>query len=489
MFNFSSRVLKQLLFQDLDMFFREQFHGTSCTVSPLAEVENTGTLRSADFTLEISNPARTFNIEICTAHFSPRDREACAAFLKTSLYQIELVLSILFNYRYHAVLREGSRHAPENIKPETPLLYMELSPSTGRSGAAFTVRIPGSFFRLFSPDLTGHFSPETAEAGIVSFFRDPSHLFPGISMILETFSDRELQELLFQLQKKNLLTTYQICLVLYGLPEKALRLKRNVSRNTIHDVAAMMRRFSGSGSIQRRDLIGGLYSIEEAVYFLIRGGTDFSYSSFLHGLQHTVKMMSRFELLLIRSFPEWLAEMEEHNLLYGTLSASRETDIAGAISDAPEQYLPVLSRYISGRRIADISRLAETLPVSFTERVNARAEMIYHYRKLRMEQRNLGDESFEYLLRRFKTPAGYRHLLYSAGWFTLSTALKGLPRVRVKPVLDSLPRPPRYLIEDVLRGVVNPGIIHDEMQVHSARGMCVKAIITLSDDGMIELIE
>ena len=490
MLNFASRVLKLLFFQDLEKFFQEQFNRNACALSPLREPADNAPLPSAEYILIITNPARKFHIRICCLNFPLNAVKAFGAYMITTLHHLELVLSILFNYRYSAALHEGNCRDIGDANHGDDMLHMEIAlPSEDNSGAELHIGFPACFFRLFSPELTGHVSPETAEEKIVSFFRDPSHLFPGISMILETFSDSELQKLLFQLQKRNLLTPYQICLVLMACPEKALRLKKNISRNTIHDVTAMMRRFSGSGSIQKRDIMGGLYSIEEAVYFLVREGADFSYSAFLRNLQHVVSTVSRVELLMLRSFREWLTVMEEDSLLYATLSSIPETETARSISDDPARYLPLLRRYISARKVADISRLPEGRTVSFTERITAQAAMIHQYRKLRAERRNLGDESFEYLLRRFSSPGEYRHLLFAAGWFPLSTALKGLPRSRVKSVLENLPRPARYLIEDVLKGIVNPDIIHDEMQIHSARRLCVNAIIMLSEDGIIRLLE
>jgi hypothetical protein len=490
MLNFASRVLNLLFFQDLEKYFQEQFRQSACALSPLRGPVDNEPRPSAEYTLIIENPARKFHIRICCMNYTLDAVNAFSAYMKTTLNHLELVLSILFNYRYRAALHEGNCGERSEVNPGDGMLYMEIAlPSEDNSGAELHIGFPTSFFRLFSPELTGHFSPETAEEKIVSFFRDPSHLFPGISMILETFSDSDLQKLLFQLQKRNLLTPYQICLVLLALPEKALRLKKNISRNTILEVSAMMRHFSGRGAIQNRDLTGGLYSIEEAVYFLIREGADFSYSTFLRNLQHILSTLSRVELLLLHSFREWLAGMEEDSLLYATLSSVPEIEIARSISDDTALYLPILRRYISARKVADISRLLEGRPVSFMEHISAQAAIIHQYRKLRAERRNLGDESFEYLLRRFSSPGEYRHLLFAVGWFPLSTALKGLPRARVKPVLEKLPRPARYLIEDVLKGIVNPNIIHGEMQIHSARRLCVRAITTLSEDGIIRLVE
>ena len=60
----------------------------------------------------------------------------------------------------------------------------------------------------------------------------------------------------------------------------------------------------------------------------------------------------------------------------------------------------------------------------------------------------------------------------------LSTALKNTRIDLVKIVTDPLPTPARYLIEDVLRGVINPNILHDELQINDARTQCVRSILS-----------
>lgn len=81
----------------------------------------------------------------------------------------------------------------------------------------------------------------------------------------------------------------------------------------------------------------------------------------------------------------------------------------------------------------------------------------------------------------------YIHLLLSAGWFILSTALKGVAGKIQRRVLKGLPRSASVLIEDVLKGVVNPNILHDEMQIHKAQQTCVRLILQLFDEGIINL--
>jgi hypothetical protein len=73
------------------------------------------------------------------------------------------------------------------------------------------------------------------------------------------------------------------------------------------------------------------------------------------------------------------------------------------------------------------------------------------------------------------------------GWFTLSTAMKGIQKKIVSSVLRHLPFSAGILIEDVLKGVVNPNILHDEMQINKARMVCVDSIVRLYFDALINI--
>jgi hypothetical protein len=77
------------------------------------------------------------------------------------------------------------------------------------------------------------------------------------------------------------------------------------------------------------------------------------------------------------------------------------------------------------------------------------------------------------------------YLLFGVGWFTLSTALKNINRKNILYLIDKFPSGAKYLIIDVLEGIVNPNIIHDEMQIKKARTICVSEMLSLYEDGII----
>jgi hypothetical protein len=68
-----------------------------------------------------------------------------------------------------------------------------------------------------------------------------------------------------------------------------------------------------------------------------------------------------------------------------------------------------------------------------------------------------------------------------------STALKGINNIIQQRVLQKIYPAAQVLIEDVLRGVVNPNILHDEIQIKKAETICVKRIFSLYENGIITL--
>jgi hypothetical protein len=84
-------------------------------------------------------------------------------------------------------------------------------------------------------------------------------------------------------------------------------------------------------------------------------------------------------------------------------------------------------------------------------------------------------------------PSDFNRLLLGTGWFILATACKGVRKSTLKRILKNLYFPARCLIEDMVRGVVNPYILHDEMQVHSAQALCAREILSLVEAGLVML--
>lgn len=352
--------------------------------------------------------------------------------------------------------------------------------------SAVRICFPFTVLGLISRDLCFAVDAESLEKGLVGYFREPSRLFPDLDVLMDVFDDRELQELLYQLQKNRILTTYQLCLMVAAYPEHALKVKRCISANSARDVTGMMANLTKKNAITRRDLAEGIYSVEEAVYSLMVRGADFRYAAFLRDHQAMVTALSNMESLLRLDFTSWLERMEEDSLLYHALAVAGEREIARAIPEGNVRGNILLEMNISARRAAEVRELAK-VPCSVEDRLAAQSRIVSIYRNLRIRKRNWGAESFEYLLRCVTHPHDFRRLLAEAGWFTLSTALKGANPSLVKKVTENLPAPARFLVEDVLRGVVNPNILHDEMQVDAARRRCVEAMCALEEKGVMAL--
>jgi ribosomal protein S3AE len=81
----------------------------------------------------------------------------------------------------------------------------------------------------------------------------------------------------------------------------------------------------------------------------------------------------------------------------------------------------------------------------------------------------------------------FYRLLSETGWYTLSTALKGTDIKIIKKVTDNLPHVPSAIIKDILKGRLNPDIVHDEKQIFRARKITVEKILSLYSDCLINL--
>lgn len=483
--NISSRIIINLLLNDIDEFFINTYNKPIIAISPFMPLEPSLYNQDHIQDMTITCSYKSFRISLLTKNFNPDDSIKLKSYLLSNTYTTEIILSTLFKDRFKIITSETESSNEKNNYDK--MKRIDLSIIDEKRELFLSLLIPFKFLRLFSKKIKPETDHEEIENEIRRFFKNPVNVFPNLKIILETFSDIELQKLLNQLQKRNLLTTYQICLIVLSFPENSLRVKKNLSTNTVRDVIEMMEGIKKSRAITKRDLIEGIYSIEEAIFFLMRGGADFSYSVFLSETQKTLERISNIEMLLLKDFHQWLEEIEENGLLYKTLSLTAELTIARSISADYEKHESTLKKHISDRRLKAIQALIKNDTISFMDSITARSDLIANYRKLKTKRLNLGDESFEYLLRRFTRPYDYSNLLFSVGWFVLSTALKATKLKKIDTLLHAIPRPASYLIEDVLRGIINPNIIHDDIQIKRARSICVKTIILLYEEGLIHL--
>ncbi len=328
---------------------------------------------------------------------------------------------------------------------------------------------------------------DAVEQRLAVFLRDGLALFPKISLLLDLLSEVQLQRLISQLRMKKMLTVYQLSLLCLAFPENAIKIKHALSKNTITEVSDMMRRIRSDLTFSKRDLAVGVYSVEDAMYRLISAGAEVKYSTYMRELQNFISEIQMREIFLAKSFTEWVEAIERDGLLYQVLIQIQDKTIACAFHNESDLFERACGRIFTIRKLEDI-RSFRNDDIALNDVVQARSKIVSAYRTMCLKRRNWGAESFEYIIRGMNDAASFRRLLLETGWFTLSTALKNMRREIVMPVLVALPKAARYLIEDVLRGVLNPNILHDELQIREARARCVQIALDLYEKGLIRLV-
>lgn len=328
---------------------------------------------------------------------------------------------------------------------------------------------------------------DTVEEKLELILRDGLTLFPDISILLDRFDSVQLQRLISQLRQNKMLTVYQLSLLCRALPHHAIKIKHALSRNTVKEVSEMLNRMHGDATFSERDCAIGVYSVEEAMYHLLIAGGEVQYSSYLRELQHLVSEIQARETFLIKSFPDWIETIEREGLLYHVLIKIPDLQIAVAFCGERSLFEKICGKIFTRRKIDDI-RSVHVDNITLNDILHARSTIVSEYRSLCVKRKNWGAESFEYIVRGINDAASFRRLLLETGWFTLSTALKNMRREIVAKVIAAFPKPARFLIEDVLRGVLNPNILHDELQIQEARARCVHKALELYEKGVIRLV-
>ena len=486
--NAASKILLHIFLPDLDSALRDHTGMDGFAVSPVTILDEMPAPECPRLEVTIGVAAGEHHIVAGFLGFGEDIRESLSRYAENLPGILRLRAGILLKKKLpvRAVFRTGGSVTTQSFPGRCAEIRMIRKGDAENS--SIRAHIPFPVLELVSRDLNSAVNEESLERSVIDSFREPTRILPDLNTLMDVLDNRELRDLFYQLQKSRLLTTYQLCLIVTAFPEHALRVKRCLSAHTVQDVSDMMKLLGKGRAITRRDVAEGVYSVEESIYTLMKRGSDLRYAPILRDHQAMVADLAGMELLLRIDFSAWLKRMEEDSLLYYTLAAAGERDIASALSDDHGRLVALLEKNISTRRAAEIANLAKG-PCTLEERLSARSRMVSIYRALRIKRRNWGAESFEYLLRSISHQSDYRRLLLEAGWFTLSTALKGAKPAIVKKVTDHLPSPARFLIEDVLRGVVNPNILHDELQVDAARRRCVEAMLALEEEGVVTLHE
>ncbi|MFW5770571.1 MAG: hypothetical protein ACOCX9_03960, partial [Spirochaetota bacterium] len=468
-------------------FLHQTHDGLHCAVSPL-EPQVGAPLLPPRTRLLYSSLAGTLQILLYPENISETIWSQIEHYLEDSHYQREVIISFLRKREFKSTL--SHIHADE-FTEETGKVehYSRLSFSFlhKKEMGILTMYVPHHFIRLISSQKkskAGHSMEESMKA----FFRNTGNVFPSLRLLLQMFNDRELQKLLFHLHTKNLLSTYQLCILVRAFPSHALRVKHNLSKNMAGDVIDMMKQLEKKGGLSRRDLQAGVYSIEEALFMLLRQDEPVAYSRFLHNMQQTLTMIRCVELLEMKPFIRWLENMMEDRLLYDTVATLPDAELYRAFDSGDSEILALLRQHISGRKLSDILSPG-TAPASPAEVQMSRCLMIRTYRHLWYTRSTATKPGLNFIkiMNDLLKPEEVRYVLYDTGWFVLSTALKGMSARTVQMYMPHLPSGARYLVEDVLHGILNPNILHDESQIRHARERCASRIINLHEEGIIHL--
>jgi hypothetical protein len=356
-------------------------------------------------------------------------------------------------------------------------------PGVHETEKVLSVFLPLDFFRLFSKDIDICDSSETLAVKFLNYFEKPLWMLPDFRIIANSLTQTEFTKLFNHLQKQNLLTPYQIYLLTLGFPEVSGVIKRSLSKNSIKDVLALKKN-AGKMNLGKRDIIGGIYSIEESIFFILKKADDLEYSLFIKKLQRLTFFARNLIILQRKEFRVHISEIIEDDLLLPVLSSIDDLILGMAFSmDAGDSFLLAKSGLSERKQMNIINCMNNEF--SFIDVLSARQAILKQYRSLKIRKSGAEPERMEYLLSCLHSAEDYQNLLLSVGWFQLSTAMKGLHPSLVDKLLSFLPPGARILIEDVLSGTLNPNIIHDEGQMRKAKKTCVEAILELFGDGTI----
>ncbi len=370
--------------------------------------------------------------------------------------------------------------------PDIDITYKIIDISYNAQSSFIRIYISHNFFKLFLKKIDDISDAINIEKNIITFFKNPQWIIPDLPYVLTSLDKVELSKLINNLQRQKKLSPYQIYLITQAYPEHALKIKNVISKNTQKDVLEFNKMHNSQRlQIEKRDLHGGIYSVKEAIYFHLINEKVITYSGILQEIFKIFRAIMNFELLLKHSFPHWIKIIEEEKLFYKVLSSVSEETISAIIFTEGEYFLKTIEKYVTQRKITDIMSLLNNY-TSSNELLEHKVNFIRIFKKLKIELNYSNQHNVDYLLGAIASPQMFYYILYEVGWFTLSTALKDMRKRTVNYVLTNVPDQVRYLIEDVLKGVINPNIIHDEMQINKAKRTCLRKIVSLYEDGIID---
>lgn len=346
------------------------------------------------------------------------------------------------------------------------------------------VIIESRFFNILYPPLKRNTVHENIIKEISPFFEKPDHLWPSLVSVIETLPQTKLSDLFNSMLQKSYINPYQIAAVINLYPDLKNKIFVSISNNIQKDIAFIFNKYKGLNRITKRDGICAVYTIEEALKKLLLEGTG-EYSDELLYISAIFKKIYRYSIFQKKNFMQRIDEIEKKNLMDRIIPLCTDKILKRAFYSSRNEGNDILKKYISENRISEIFDFEES--ITLEQKIEAEVEFIKAYRKASVLNGNQDHESFAYLIESMQGKKDFYHLLSETGWYTLSTALKGADTKTVKKITDNLPAVPAAIINDILKGLLNPDIIHDEKQIFSARKTCVEKIFSLYIDCFIDV--
>lgn len=478
-YNHTSRLVTALLFNDIDTPLRDITGSDSIAYSPIyASIEESPSTSSI---VCIDLPRLKIQIPLLIENFSSSELSMIHEYFFQSTRHLRCFLQIFFKRS----VSSASYYKYAELTSFIPWMEIAIFPEGPENDKSIRLMLPVVFFRLFSKDIDSFLSPDSLVEKFLHYFKKPFWIMPDFRTLTDSLPHREFTKLFHYLLKKNRLTPYQIYLLTQGFPELSRAIKGSLSKNRIRDVLEFKKSVAKM-KIGKRDILGGIYSVEESIFFIARDADDLDYSLFLKRLQRLITFASNLMVLAQKGFREWISGMIADTLLLPVLSVTDDHILGRAFSMDTDHSFVLACSNLTVRKQNNINFYISK-EYTCSEVLSARAILLKKYRSMKIRKSGSGPERLEYLLACFSGPGDYQNLLLSVGWFHLSTAMKDSPANIVKKVVSPLPPGARILIEDVLAGTLNPNIIHDEGQVRKAKRVCVEAILNLYAEGTITL--
>jgi hypothetical protein len=465
------RLLIELVLPGINESFKRENYNTL-----FSEITPASASSKPEFTLIIERLNEVLNIGIEISGAGEIQRKKIEEAVKEAVKETAFIIQLISGREIKnvSVIDKDTNRDKSNIYQFTIALIKD------EEEIFLIFSIPGRFFNIMIPSLdTSYIRADIADLLIV-FFKKPDILYPSIKLLLVCLESSELSGLLDLLKRNNLLSDYQLVLLINGFSEYSLKIKNALSRNTQDSLREELKKYKGK--VTKVDIACGVYSVEEGISQVLKKEKN-RIAEYLRRLSSLIKKITDYELYMRKSWQEWIDEMDQKKLLYKTLLKCSDQILFNAFPGYRSEKYPFFARNFPASRIDEIfnggiNRISGTT-------AEARAAIIKNYRKLTVEALRYNDKDFSFILASIDNIADFEIIVRNTGWFILSTALKQCSRKMVDHVLSGVNYPARELIKGVISGTINPDIIHDEIQVNRARNESVRVMMELYEDGII----